>query len=94
MKKQIIVSEHIWKEGGMYTAFCPEIDVASCGRTVDEAKENLREALEIYVEETSKKGTLKDLLEEAGYDVSSEEEVLVKRKEIIEFETIKVSLEK
>ena len=94
MKKQIIiVSEHVWKEGDMYTAFCPEIDVASCGRTVDEAKRNLREALQIYVEETSKMGTLNDLLEEAGYDVSSEEDVLVKRKEIIEFETIKVSLE-
>lgn len=92
MKKQIIVSEHIWKEGGMYTSFCPEIDVTSCGRTVAEAKKNLREALDIYVEETSKMGTLNDLLEEAGYDLSSEETTLVKRKEIIEFETIKVSL--
>jgi predicted RNase H-like HicB family nuclease len=94
MKKRIIVSEHIWKEGEMYTSFCPELDVASCGHTVDEAKKNLREALEIYVEETSKMGTLNDLLEEAGYDPSSEENILVKRKEIIEFETIKVSLEK
>ncbi len=94
MKKRIIVSEHIWKEGGMYTSFCPDLDVASCGRTVDEAKKNLREALEIYVEETSKIGTLNDLLEEAGYDLSSEENILVKRKELIEFETIKVSLEK
>jgi len=94
LPKRIIVSEQIWKEGGMYTSYCPELDVASCGRTVDEAKKNLREALEIFIEETSKMGTLKDLLEEAGYDLSSKEETLVKRKELIEFESIKVPLGK
>jgi predicted RNase H-like HicB family nuclease len=49
MKKQIIVSEHIWKEGGMYTAFCPEIDVASCGCTVDEAKKNLTQLRQLFL---------------------------------------------
>jgi len=94
MPKRIIISEQIWKEGGMYTSYCPELDVASCGRTVDEARKNLREALEIFIEETSKMGTLKDLLEEAGYDLSSEEEILIKRKELVEFETIQVPLGK
>jgi len=94
LPKQIIVSEQIWKEGRMYTSYCPELDVASCGRTVDEARKNLKEALEIFIEETSKIGTLRDLLEEAGYDLSSKEDILVKRKELIEFETIKVPLGK
>jgi len=94
MQKQIIVSEQIWKEGRMYTSYCPELDVASCGKTVNEARKNLREAIEIFIEETYKMGTLKDLLEEAGYDLSSTEEILVKRKEIIEFETIKVPIGK
>ncbi len=94
MPKRIIISEQIWKEGGMYTSYCPELDVASCGRTVDEARKNLREALEIFIEETSKMGTLKDLLEEAGYDLSSEEEILIKRKELVEFETVQVPLGK
>lgn len=94
MQKHIIVSEQIWKEGGMYTSHCPELDIASCGKTVDEARKNLREALEIFIEETHNMGTLKDLLEEAGYDLSSEEEILVKRKELIEFETIKIPLGK
>jgi len=93
MPKRIIISEQIWKEGGMYTSYCPELDVASCGRTVDEARKNLREALEIFIEETSKMGTLKDLLEEAGYDLSSEEEILIKRKELVEFETVQVPLD-
>jgi len=94
MQKQIIVSEQIWKEGRMYTSYCPELDVASCGKTVNEARKNLREAIDIFIEETYKMGTLKDLLEEAGYDLSSTEEILVKRKEIIEFETIKVPIGK
>jgi len=94
LAKKIIVSEQIWKEGNMYTSYCPELDVASCGQTVDEARKNLREALEIFIEEISKLGTLEELLEEAGYDLSSKDEVLIKRKELIEFETIEVPLGK
>jgi len=78
----------------MYTSYCPELDVASCGKTVKEARKNLKEAIEIFIEETKKLGTLKDLLEEAGYDLTSKDEVLIKRKEIIEFDTIQVSLGK
>ena len=36
--KNLVVTEKIWKEGNMYTAYCPELDVASCGRNVEEAK--------------------------------------------------------
>ena len=94
MNKHILVSEQIWKEGNMYSSYCPELDVASCGKTVKEARKNLREAIEIFIEETKKLGTLDDLLEEAGYDLSSKDEVLIKRKEIIEFDTLQISLGK
>ena len=30
--KNFVVTEEIWKEGNMYTAHCPELDVASCGK--------------------------------------------------------------
>lgn len=94
MAKRIIVSEQIWKESNMYTSYCPELDVASCGQTVDEARKNLKEALEIFIEETSKLGTLDELLEEAGYDLSSRDQILVRRKELIEFEMIELPLGK
>ena len=71
---KILVSGEIWKEGNMYTAYCRELDVASCGKTIDEAWKNLKEVLEIFLEETSKKGTLEDLLLEAGF-VTREEEI-------------------
>ncbi|NQE06376.1 hypothetical protein C5S32_10955 [ANME-1 cluster archaeon GoMg1] len=77
--KKIIATVEIWKEGGMFTAYCPELDVASCGHTSEEAKKNLREVIEIQLEETAELGTLNDFLAEAGYAV--EDEVLKMRKE-------------
>jgi predicted RNase H-like HicB family nuclease len=40
----------IHKEGDMYVALCPELDVASQGETVEKARENLREAIELFLE--------------------------------------------
>jgi predicted RNase H-like HicB family nuclease len=40
----------IEREGDMYVAVCPELDVASQGRTVEEATSNLREAVELFLE--------------------------------------------
>jgi len=43
----------IEREGGGYVALCPEVDVASQGDTVDEARDNLKEALELFFETAS-----------------------------------------
>ncbi len=43
----------IEKEDGGYVALCPEVDVASQGATVDEARNNLKEALELFFETAS-----------------------------------------
>lgn len=37
-------------EGGSYSAWCPEVDVASQGGSVEEALANLKEALELHIE--------------------------------------------
>ena len=44
----------IEKEDDMYIALCPEIDVASQGDTIEEAKANLKEAIELLFEHASK----------------------------------------
>jgi predicted RNase H-like HicB family nuclease len=36
---------------GWYVALCPELDVASQGKTVEEALANIKEATELYIEE-------------------------------------------
>ncbi|MCK6480276.1 MAG: type II toxin-antitoxin system HicB family antitoxin [Planctomycetes bacterium] len=38
------------KEGDGYVALCPELDVASQGDTVEEARTNLKEAVELFLE--------------------------------------------
>ena len=40
-------------EGDGYVAFCPEVDIASQGGTVTEARENLAEALTLFFETAS-----------------------------------------
>jgi predicted RNase H-like HicB family nuclease len=43
----------IEREGGGYVSLCPELDIASQGDTIEEARENLREALELFFETAS-----------------------------------------
>ena len=43
----------IEREGDGYVALCPEVDVASQGSTVDEARHNLTEALALFFETAS-----------------------------------------
>ena len=44
----------IEREDDGYVALCPELDVASQGDTVEEAKKNLQEAIELLFEHASK----------------------------------------
>jgi len=44
----------IEKEGSGYVALCPELDIASQGATVEQARDNLKEALELFFETASK----------------------------------------
>lgn len=44
----------IEKEDSGYVSFCPELDIASQGDTIQEAKENLKEALSLFFECASK----------------------------------------
>lgn len=48
MRKQLTAI--IEREGDGYVSFCPELDIASQGDSVNEARENLREALELFFE--------------------------------------------
>ena len=53
MSKVHQVTALIKREGDGYVAVCPELDIASQGNTVEEARENLIEALELFFETTS-----------------------------------------
>lgn len=40
----------IEREGSGYVSFCPQLDIASQGETVEDARKNLIEALELFFE--------------------------------------------
>ena len=40
----------IWREDDGYVALCPELDIASQGDSVEEARSNLKEAVELFFE--------------------------------------------
>jgi len=65
--KKMVVTVEIWREGNMFTSYCPELDVASCGHTPEGAKKNLIEVIEIQLDETASLGTLKDFLVREKY---------------------------
>ena len=71
MSKSILPSLNftiqIFREGQTYVAHNPELNVSSCGDTIDKAKSNLRDALIGFLKSAQKLGTLKEILEEAGY---------------------------
>ncbi len=43
----------IEREDDAYVALCPELDIASQGDTVSEARANLQEAIELFLETAS-----------------------------------------
>ena len=51
MKKQLTAI--IEREDDGYVSLCPELDIASQGATIEEARENLKEALELFFETAS-----------------------------------------
>ena len=50
MKRQQQFMAIIEREGQGYVALCPELDIASQGGTVEEARSNLLEALQLFFE--------------------------------------------
>ena len=53
MKQNRELTSIIEREGDGYVSLCPELDVASQGDTIEEARSNLIEALELFFETAS-----------------------------------------
>jgi len=85
------ITIEFWKEGNLYIARSPELDMVAQGSSLEEAKTNLREVIEIQFEEMRELGTLDEFLLEAGY--SPREGVMECDKEIISFDKSFVALE-
>ncbi len=87
MVKELILTVVIRKENGGYSSWCPELDVASQGDTVEEARKNLIEAVELHAETMIQQGDIDELLERIGLTKSD------LRKEILMPESFSAQIE-
>ena len=83
---RIQITEELWKEGSMFVSYAPELDIAACGETAQQAKDNLQEVIQINFEEMKKLGTLEKFLIDAGFDIREHtDDVFRPNKELIGF---------
>lgn len=64
---EVQVPGTIHHDGQQFIAACPSLDVVTQGATVDEAKLNLEDAVFFFVESCVERGTLFQVLQEAGF---------------------------
>jgi hypothetical protein len=57
---------HIFKEGDVFVAHVPALDLSSCGTTDDEARRNIRDAVRGFLATSAEMGTLDEILQESG----------------------------
>lgn len=78
------------RERGTFVAWTPQLDVSSCGDTEDKARQNLKTAVRLFLEEAERKGTLNEILGEAGYLEADQADG--DRPRIVSMETMNVEL--
>ena len=59
--KKFNLTATIWEEKGVYVSKCPELGVASCGDTPEEALSNLKEAVELYLDNAKELGLSEEI---------------------------------
>jgi len=89
--KNLKITIEFWQEGNLYIANCPELDMLAQGYSLDEARKNLYEVIEIQFEEMKELGTLNQFLEDMGYKFL--DDTIVSNREIIGFDKSFVRLE-
>jgi predicted RNase H-like HicB family nuclease len=65
--KLLSVPVVFFEENGVIIAHCVPLDVSSCGHNLEEAKRNIHDAVEGFLESCEQMGTLEEVLEESGF---------------------------
>ena len=60
----VILTGYVEPEDHLFVSYCPELGVASCGDTVEEALDNLGDALAVHLEALEEIGELERVLGE------------------------------
>jgi predicted RNase H-like HicB family nuclease len=65
----VLLEVELIKEGDYIVSYCPALELSSFGETEDEAKEGFEDALAIFIEDTTGKGTLERVLLDLGWSL-------------------------
>jgi predicted RNase H-like HicB family nuclease len=68
LAKDIEYTVQIWKEGNQFVAHAMPLDVMSSGKTPEEARKALDEAVHLFLVTAADMGTLNEILQETGYE--------------------------
>ena len=64
---EVQVEVGILKEGKQYVAYCPALELSGYGDSIKDAKKSFETVMAIFLEDTSKKGTLEKILVSLGW---------------------------
>ena len=65
---EIDYTVQIWREGNQFVAHAMPLDVASSGETPQAARAAVHEAVGLFLKTAQERGTLTEVLEDAGYE--------------------------
>ena len=51
MAEKLNFSSIVWREENLYVAWCPDLDIASQGKTIEESLANPKEAIELHLQD-------------------------------------------
>lgn len=58
---------NVFQDGNQWVAYNPSLDLSTCGDTIKEAQRNFAEAVNLFLEECRRKGTLEVVLKSCGW---------------------------
>jgi len=86
---QLKATIELWQKGKWCIAKIPELDFIAQGRTIEEAKKNLNEVINIQLAEMKEMGTFVDYIAECGFvikgdSIEPENEIIGFEKQIVQ----------
>ena len=68
----ILLTEVVEQEGDQFAVQCPELGIASCGDSIEEAFANIREAIALHLNVLEELGDRERVFRERGIEISYE----------------------
>ena len=73
------------KENDQYSSWCPDLDIASCGDSLDDAVRNLGDAVELYLNALEEEREREKVFREKGIRIVGIDEPVVPRSFVTQY---------